>query len=349
MDERKTVSSVASFAMTRDIVSDMFPVDREPKIPTMDRPLIIESACPGFQMGGARYPAIPITFEDQVKAQVDSLKAGAIIAHVHPRDPKTGEAQMDHRLLARVLDGIFEGAGDFVTFTHSWYPIAGAEVDCITGTQELLELGGGNKYVQGTLLVPIGYTAKGQTSLVTEKATVEGIEWLNANDVKPVYQLFDTYSHLGFKRYVFDKGLDKSRPLIMNIQLGKHDATSVNQDPWSYLQLIASINTVRANIPGCLIGIYPGGRNWLPMAVMGILQGADIVRVGIEDCYWMYPHRDDVIKNNADIVKMTADIARMLGRRVVTDADEARKILGIRLTSPSTRGKSASIAEAGTA
>jgi uncharacterized protein (DUF849 family) len=231
------------------------------------------------------------------------------------------------------MDGVFDGAGDFVSFTHSWYPVAGADVDCITGTQELLELGGGNKYVQGTLLVPIGYTAKGQTSLVTEKATVEGIRWLNRHDVKPVYQLFDTYSHLGFKRYVFDKKIDASQPLIMNIQLGKHDATAINQDPWSYLQLIASINTIRTNVPGCLIGIYPGGRNWLPMAVMGILQGADIIRVGIEDCYWMYPHRDDIIKSNVDVVKMMVDMARMLGRRVVTDADEARRILGIKLTS----------------
>lgn len=331
--KRKVETHLAPFAMTKEIVTDMFPVDAEPRIPTMDRPLIIESACPGFQMGGARYPAIPITLEDQINTQVESLKAGAVIAHMHPRDPKTGEAKMEHRLLARVMDGVFEGAGDFVSFTHSWYPVAGAEVDCITGTRELLELGGGNKYVQGTLLVPIGYQAKGQPSLVSEKATVEGIKWLNAHDVKPVYQLFDTHSHLGFKRYVFDKGLDKSQPLIMNIQLGKHDATAINQDPWSYLQLIASMNTIRANVPGCLVGIYPGGRNWLPMVVMGILLGADIIRVGIEDCYWMYPHRDEIIKSNVDVVKIAVDMARTLGRRVVTDAGEARKILGIKLTS----------------
>jgi hypothetical protein len=32
-------------------------------------------------------------------------------------------------------------------------------------------------------------------------------------------------------------------------------------------------------------------------------------------------------------VKMTVDIANILGRRVVTRADEARRILGIKLTS----------------
>jgi len=336
------------FAMTKAVVSDMFPVDMEPRIPTMDKPLIIESACPGFQVGGARFPAVPISIKDQIKAQVDSLKAGAVIAHVHPRDPKTGEAKMDHRLLAEVLDGIFSDFGDCIVFTQSWYPVLNADIDCITGTEELLQLGGGNKYVQGSLLVPIGFQARAQSSHVSARATIEGIEWFEAHGVKPVYQLFDTYSHLAFKRYVFDRGIDRSKPHIMNLQLGKHDATTINHDPWSYLQLITSVSMIRENVPGSVIGIYPGGRNWLPMAVMGILLGADIVRVGIEDCYWMYPHKDEIIKKNSDVVKMTADIARMLGRRVVTDAGEARKILGIKLTSklPSRkRGREKGVAE----
>lgn len=125
----------------------------------------------------------------------------------------------------------------------------------------------------------------------------------------------------------------------MNIQLGKHDATATSQDPWSHLQIITSIYAVRQSIPGCLIGIYPGGRNWLPMATMGILLGADIIRVGVEDCYWMYPHRNDIISSHAEVVRMFVDLARTLGRRVVTHADEARKILGIKLTSTKSTAK----------
>ena len=69
------------------------------------------------------------------------------------------------------------------------------------------------------------------------------------------------------------------------------------------------------------------------MVVTGIMLGADLLRVGIEDCYWLYPHKDEIIKKNSDVVKMTVDIANLLGRRVVTDVVEARKILGIELTS----------------
>lgn len=330
---KKSRTRSVPFAMTKDIVTNMFPVEMEPKIPTMDKPLMIESACPGFQVGGARFPAVPIALRDQIKEQVKSLRAGAVIAHVHARDPKTGEAQMNHKLLAQVLDGIFAEAGDCIVFTHSWYPVPNADVDCIIGTQELLELGNGNKYVQGSLLVPIGFRAHGQPSYVSARATVEGIRWMEAHHVKPVYQLFDTYSHLGFKQHIFDRGIAKWKPHIVNIQLGKHDAHVINHDPWSYLQLITSMNMIKENMPGSIIGVYPGGRNWLPMVVMGIMLGADIIRVGIEDCYWMYPHKDDVIKNHSDIVQMTIEIANMLGREVITDAKKARKILGMKMTS----------------
>ncbi len=335
----KDTAKTTPYALTAETVTDKFPVDGEPPINTMDRPLIIESACPGFQKAGPRYPAIPISYDDQVQAQVDSIKAGAIIAHVHPRDPKSGDALMDHRALAEVLDGIFEGAGDFITNTHSWTPIPNAPGEGISGTAELLELGGGNKYVQGSLLVPIAHssTGTGNPSLVTEKATIEAVKFMNANGVKPVYQLFDTYTPLDFKRRLFDKGHDESNPKIMNIQVGKHDATASSHDPWSHIQLISSISALRQTIPGCVVGVYPGGRNWLPMANLGILLGADVIRVGIEDCYWMYPHRNDIIKSNADVVRMFVALARSLGRRVVTDAEEARKILGMKLTSSMVR------------
>jgi 3-keto-5-aminohexanoate cleavage enzyme len=330
-------SKTVPYALTAETVTDKFPVEIEPRIDTMARPLIIESACPGFQKAGPRYPAIPISLEDQIQAQVDSIKAGAIIAHVHPRDPKSGNALMDHRALAEVLDGIFEGAGDFITYTHSWTPIPNAPGEGISGTAELLELGGGNKYCQASLLVPIAHssTGTGKPSLVTEKATIEAVRFMNANGVKPVYQLFDTYTPLDFKRRLFDKGLDESNPKIMNIQVGKHDATATSQDPWSHMQVITSISALRQLLPECIVGLYPGGRNWLPMANLGILLGADVIRVGIEDCYWMYPHRDDIIRSNAEVVKMFVDLARSLGRRVVTDAAEARKILGMKLTSAS--------------
>jgi 3-keto-5-aminohexanoate cleavage enzyme len=322
-----------SYEITKDAVNYMFPVEYEPRIATMDKPVIIESACPGFQMAGERFPAVPITIKDQIKEQVDSVKAGAVLVHVHPRDPKTGNAGMNHPLLKQILDGIFDEVGDVITMTHSWYGVRNADFDFITGTEELLSLGDGNKYVQGSLIVPIGYRTTPTASFASAESTIKGIAWYEAHHIKPVYQNFDTYSHLAFKRFLIDAGVSNWTPYIMNIQIGKHEAHAINKDPWSYMQLITNMSLMRENIPGAVLGIYPGGRNWLPMVTMGIVMGADIIRVGIEDCYWMYPHRDELIKKNSDVVKMAVDLANLHGRRVVTDAKEARELLGMKLTS----------------
>ena len=80
---------------------------------------------------------------------------------------------------------MFEGAGDFITYTHSWTHVDNAPGEGVTGTQELLELGGGNKYCQGSLLVPINHSSHsaGRPSLYTQKATIEAIQYMNDDDV----------------------------------------------------------------------------------------------------------------------------------------------------------------------
>ncbi len=310
-----------------------FPIEREPKIMTMDKPLIIESACPGWQPGGERFPAVPRTIAEQVREISDSVKAGAIAVHVHPRNPETGHMEMSPQLLKEVMDGVFDEAGDCVTLPHSWWPVTGGEVDYISHTDELLELGQGNKYVQGSVILPIGHYAERRKSHFSDATTIAGIRHLEACKVKPVYLLYDSAAHWRFKRAVLDEGASTWKPYVMCLNFGKHDAHAIEQDPWSYLQLITNYNMVQTTIPDSVIGVYPGGRNWLPILCLGIMMGASIVRVGIEDCYWLYPHKDEIIKKNADTVKMAVEMAQLLGRRVVTDAREARSILGIELTS----------------
>ena len=69
------------------------------------------------------------------------------------------------------------------------------------------------------------------------------------------------------------------------------------------------------------------------ITMTAILAGVDFVRVGIEDVYWMYPHRDEVIQSNMACVEKIVDFCSLIGRRIV-GVEEARKILGIKLTSP---------------
>lgn len=311
-------------------VSANFPVDKEPRIPTLEKPVIIESACPGWQVGGKRFPAVPVTIEDQVKEISDSIKAGAVAVHVHPRNPETGNAEVNPELLQRVMDGVFDKVGDCVTLSHTW--AAKEEADYISETEDLLERGNGNMYCQGSVVLPVGFLSS-TGAYHTQKAVIEGIKWLESNNVKPIYQLYDTYVIWNLKQNVLDLNITTWKPYVFNLHLGKHHSHTISMDPWSFMQLITNYNIVSETAPESIIGVYPGGRNWLPILVMGLLLGTQLVRVGIEDTYWIYPHKDEIIKKNSDMVKLAVDIANSLGRRVVTNANEARDILGIQLTS----------------
>jgi 3-keto-5-aminohexanoate cleavage enzyme len=318
--------------MTKEAATRMFPVDKEARISTLDKPVFIESACPGWQIGGNRFPAVPCTVKDQIREISDSVKAGAGVVHIHPRDPETCMMQINPSLLKEIMDGVFNEVGDCVTWNHSWYPVRDGEIDYITETNELLEMGDGNKYIQGSVVLPVGRFSGMGNSSFTHKATGAGLKWMEAHSVKPIYQLYDTYSHFHFKRFM-DDNTSVAKPYVFNLHMGKHDSHSIHQDPWSFMQAITNVNMVKATIPDSIIGMYSGGRNWLPLMIMGMMLGVDVVRVGIEDCYWMWPHKDEVIKKNSDTVKIAVDVANILGREVITDPNQIRKICGMKLTS----------------
>ena len=326
---------------TPERVQAHFPVDKEEKILTMDRPVIIESACPGWQVGGNRFPAVPVSLDHQIRETVNSIRAGAVAVHMHPRDPATGNAQANPKLLAKILGAVFEEVGDFVTLSHTW--AAHQLVDYVVETAELLELGQGNRYCQGSVVLRAGHLSATGTFHPAENVKA-GVKYLEDNDIKPIFQLYDTYVMWDFKHKLLDEGIARMKPYIFNLHMGKHHSHTIHKDPWSYLQLIANYNMVLDTAPGSIVGVYPGGRNWLPILVMGLLMGTPLVRVGIEDCYWIYPHRDEVIKKNSDMVTLVRDIAERLGRRVVTDPDEARQILGLKLTSPRLKSPKAAAA-----
>jgi len=315
-----------------DIVADHFPVEREPRIDTMDEPVIIENAYAGWQEGGERYPAIPEGPEEMTEDLIEAVEAGAVAVHVHPRD-ESGYPTVGAELLSSILDPVFDQCGEIVTLNHTWD--VGPHADYITETEELLELGEGNKYCQGSVVLPAGFKSATGT-YHSRSAQREGVRYLEENDVKPIYQLYDTHVINDLKHHIFDTGDSTWDPFVMNLHLGKHHSHAINQDPWAYLNWITASNNVSATMGDHdhIIGCYPGGRNWLAIYVMGLLSGANLFRIGIEDKYWKYPHKDDIISSNTEVIEMAVQIAEDLGREVITDPDEAREILGMKYTSP---------------
>lgn len=328
-------------------IAEKHPIELEERIETLSKPLILECACPGwqarlwgppraypvrkpagYQEGGVRYPAVPCTIEDQAKENVDAVRAGAAAIHIHPRDPKDCMATDEVGLLAQVYDRIFE-AVDAISIQHTWKITSDGTIDYVSDAKTLLEVGEGNRYCQGAVVLwppansyPPGYI----------KSVQDGIRFMEANDIKPVHKLRSSYNVRQMKRALVETEVITQRPLVLVHDMGHPFGWPMDLDPWMPLDLITSIMQTKQRMPDSIIGVFSGGRNWMPITMTAILAGVDFVRVGVEDVYWMYPHKDEVIQRNIDTVKKIVGFCDLIGRKIA-NADEARQILGIKRTS----------------
>ncbi|MFC1901442.1 3-keto-5-aminohexanoate cleavage protein [Chloroflexota bacterium] len=320
---------------------------KEPQIPTMGKKLIVEGSTPGHFPGclwehfGIK-DAPPHSIEEQAVAIIECVKAGAAAIHSHPRDPEDKYRYVTHsgkgessELMVEILDKVYK-AVDFVPLNHAFYPKDWqdlAEPDFITPVQELLDMGKGNKYIQGSIVIaePGPNTRKGLLSAwFTVDGIRKGIAFLEENHIKPLIALPVT-KLTWFKNNVIDAGVFKTAPHI-NIQEAKHGVNNIFADPMSHITIVNSIEMVKKLVPDCTIGLHVAGRNWLPMTVLGIMLGVDLVRIGLEDQFWTYPHKDDFVRKASEHVEKVVQIAKALGRDIATP-DEARKIMGIKATS----------------
>ncbi|KON29791.1 hypothetical protein AC482_05595 [miscellaneous Crenarchaeota group-15 archaeon DG-45] len=317
---------------------------RRPRIPTMDGKVVIEAAIPGWQpvwwwreRGVERLPpgaeGGATCIQEQADAIIECVKAGAAVVHTQPRDPSDGLSRVHApELLAEIMDRAFSEV-DFITAHHTWgWDFArGWETDYVSYPRELLELGKGNKYVQcGMVMSMPGYDQG--AAIHSKRAIAEGTRFFEENRIKPMFSV-EAFAFERYKETLFDTGVARWKPYWIAVQLGKHVDQLTWQDPWSYRLTINCMEMVKRNMPGedVFLGVPPAGRNWLPMTVVALLYGAQVVRVGLEDQFYLWPHRDDIPQKASDTVELLVRIVKDLGREVAT-VDEAREITGVELT-----------------
>lgn len=313
--------------------SPEFHIEREPKINTLARPLIIESAFPGW-LSPKVNPNIPLQPKAIVRELIDSVRAGASAVHIHPRDPVDGALLMDPDKLKELVDPVWDELGEVFTWNHSWVGKPMEPIDYLHHTERLLSLGNGNKYIMGSVVLITGNPGdRNQTLFGDEQAVREGVPWLESHGVKPIFQIYDSHGIEWLAREIIEPGLARWKPFMCCLHMGKHHSSFIGSDPWGHLQLITSMNALRAAIPDAVVGLRAGGRNWLPITTAAIAMGIDMVGVGQEDCLWMYPHKDEIMKKNSEVIAKIATIARELGREVVAP-DQVKSVLGFESWEP---------------
>ena len=276
----------------------------------MDEKIIVTAAVVGSRPTKEMNPAVPYSPREIAGAAVDCHKAGAAIAHIHVRDPKTGRPEFKVELFKEVLEGIRARCDLIVNLTTSTSGLYLEDPEPIS------------RRLQPVSLRPDICSLDIGSVNFRDYVFMNPPQWAEAaaksmreNGVKPEIEVFDA-GHIDQAHDLIQKGLIDDPPyfqLCMGVKWGI-GATAEN------------LLFMKSNLPPkakwSVLGVGPAQ---LPMMTMGILLGGN-VRVGFEDN--IYLKKGILAASNAQMVEQAVDLAQRLGRQVATPG-EARRILGI--------------------
>ena len=277
-------------------------------------------------------PTVPYTPEEIARQVVEVAKAGASVAHIHVREDKevNGEMQIGYKSMS------LEKFTETVQLCRKYCREAGVDIVINLTTS-------GGEYEDYKRLQHL-------SALKPEMCSFDPntINWANSYifensprflnllaqevvkcDVKPEFEVFDT-GHIDSVMYYVNKW-------------------NIPQPP--HIQFIMGVG---GSMPGTaenlafLVGKLPQGSTWsvsgigkahMPMMLAGLALGCDGLRVGLEDNVMYGKDKDGnkIIATNVMLVERAVKLAQLAGREIAT-ADDAREILGITRNCPRDEG-----------
>jgi len=275
----------------------------------MGEKIIITVAVTGSRPTKKMNPAVPYSPKEIIEAAVDCHNAGAAVAHIHVRDPKSGQPAYKIELFKEVLEGIRERCDMIVNLTTSGLFMEGPDVI----TQRLQPV-----YLKPDLCsFDLGsMNFRDRVFINSPEWAEKAVKFMQEKGVKPEIEVFDI-GHIYQALDLIKKGWIDEPPyfqLCMGVKWG------IEASPENLLFMKDKLP------PNALWSVLGVGKDQLPMITMGILLGGN-VRVGFEDNIFL--KKDVLASSNAQMVEMTVDLAGRLCREVAT-SQEARQILGIK-------------------
>ena len=270
--------------------------------------LIITAAITGSRITREMTPHIPLTPEEIVQSAYDSWQAGASIAHIHVRDPNTGQGTQDMEIFKQVVVPLREKTDLILNLTTSGIPGRNLPIEerlaPVDLKPELASFDAGSINLGGTVFM--------NSPEFLDRAA----EKMRESGVKPEIEIFDLGMIITSLRMRDQGKLDE--PLHFQFVMGTPWGAPAT--PKSFLHLFEHIPD---NSTWSIIGI---GKGHLPMSMMALAMGGHI-RVGLEDN--IYYSRGVLAETNAQFVDRIVRISREYGREIATPA-EARNILSLK-------------------
>ncbi len=269
-------------------------------------------------------PAVPITPEQIANEAIAACEAGASIAHIHVRDPKTGASSTELSLYREVVERI-RGSGCPIVINLTTGPGAGfypSDEDPNRGSKESSMMTPEARVRHVLELRPEICSLDVATMNFGKRAFVNVPEHLvrmatlvEAAGVKPEIEVFDL-GHVRLARNLIETRQILKDPLFqfcLGVPWGAEADTE---------SLLLMKNYLPENARWSAFGI---SRTQFPMVAQSVVLGGH-VRVGLEDN--LYLGKGELAPGNAALVKRAVSIITSIGAEVATP-DEARAILGL--------------------
>jgi len=295
----------------------------------MKRQVLLTCAVTGNAPLNPRYPyQYPVTPQQICDSVAEAANAGATIAHIHVRDPKTGLGSRDVELFRETVDRIRQRAIDIVInltagFGALFLPDPENESRALPGSEVL---SAEERVTHLKECMP----DIASLDVTTGNQVEAGVDYVYLNTTRTLRSMARRFKELGvkaemecfqagdvlFANQLLAEGLVDDPPLFQFV-LGVQWASPADTRTMCYL---------RELLPHQAIWTAFGlGARQMPMAAQAVLLGGN-VRVGLEDNHYL---ERGVFATNGQLVERARRIIEDLGNEVATPS-EARQILMVR-------------------
>lgn len=295
---------------------------------------IITAAITGSIHTPTMSPYLPVTPKQIIDETVRAWEAGAAVAHIHVRDPETGQPSPSIDLYREVVTEIKARCNIIVCLT------TGGGLGMSTKDRVAVvpafkpELASFNFGSLNFALFPVisryekfNFPWEAQYLSMTEdfifsntfKTLKEFCNFFQENETKPELEIYDL-GMLNNVAFMIEQGHLK-KPVYLQFVMG-----ILGGIPATLENLMFLYKTARETIGDFVWSVCAAGRNQMKMCTAALLMGGN-TRVGLEDS--LYLEKGQKAKSNAQQVEKIIRIAKELGVEPATP-DQARKTLGLK-------------------
>ena len=289
----------------------------------MNYEVIITCAVTGSGDTAEKHPDLPKSPEQIAAAAIEAAEAGAAVAHIHVRNPQTGEAGRKLEWYQEVVELVRDSSTDVVLnltagMGGDFMPDkndpgkGGPGTDMANPDERLAHV---KKLLPEICTLDCGTQNYSTTAYVsTPEMLREMAKIIQELGVKPEIEVFEL-GQIWFAKQLIKEGLIDEPPLFQ-LCMGIPWTAEANAENMLALRNMLPENSVWAGF-----GI---SRMQMPMVAQAMILGGN-VRVGLEDNLYL---KRGVLASNGQLVERAVEIIERLGGSIMSP-QQTRKKLGL--------------------